>query len=132
MVNHMQSATIAFLLLIVTIGAGQLLKSQLSTTRQGAVFAGLLGSKVFLLGLTAISNFQMANNGTNTKAGLVEVIFALFVGMVAAGMIHRVAITLTLLFSGIILYMLNLISQQRYGMIAGTKGFTQAQTKQKK
>ncbi|KAI1713601.1 keratinocyte-associated protein 2 domain-containing protein [Ditylenchus destructor] len=93
---------------------GQVFKEQLSATRQGTLVAGGLGSLVFTFTLTAISNFKMSNLGPNAKSGLFEASIALLVAIIASASIHRVAITICILFSGVQLFFINGISQTRY------------------
>ncbi|KAE9553078.1 hypothetical protein FO519_003711 [Halicephalobus sp. NKZ332] len=118
MSNFSRSALVATLLVFGLIGAGQLLKPQLAASRQGTLVAGIIGSFVFLFTLTASSNFKMSNAGVNAKSGLGEVIFALFIGVLSAGMIHRIAITICVIFSGVLLYLVNIVSQQHYNIAA--------------
>uniref|UniRef100_A0A915DXS3 Dolichyl-diphosphooligosaccharide--protein glycosyltransferase subunit KCP2 n=1 Tax=Ditylenchus dipsaci TaxID=166011 RepID=A0A915DXS3_9BILA len=113
-------------------GLGQVFKEYLSANRQGTLVAGGLGSLVFTFALTAISNFKMANQGPVAKAGLFEAGIALLIAVIASGAIHRVAITICVLFSGVLLFFLNGISHSRYHQTSGPATSAQTQDKKKK
>lgn len=121
MANYARSALISFVLTIALFVVGQVFKGPLSESRQGTLVAGLMGSLVFLFTLTTTSNFKMTTGGTAAKSGLSEVGFALFVGIISSAMIHRVAITICVIFSGCLLYFANVVSHQRYNVPVATK-----------
>ncbi|VDK73556.1 unnamed protein product [Litomosoides sigmodontis] len=114
MASHSTSAAVAFLIAIIIIGIGQIMKNDLAASKAGTLIAGALGSLVFVFLLTALSNFQMTSVGEQVKAGLAEVFLCLFVAVVASATIHRVAITVCMLFSAFLLFLLTGISQTRY------------------
>jgi hypothetical protein len=74
---------------------------------------------VFVFTLTAISNLKMAMT-PYSKSGLFEVGIGLVVAVITAASIHRIAITMCLLFSGVLLFFVNSISQARYSAAAQT------------
>lgn len=78
-------------------------------------FSSVLGSLVFAFALTALSNLKMASAGASAKCGLFECAFALFVGCLSSASIHRISITLCVLFSAVLLFFLTGISHKRYG-----------------
>uniref|UniRef100_A0A7E4VW86 Dolichyl-diphosphooligosaccharide--protein glycosyltransferase subunit KCP2 n=1 Tax=Panagrellus redivivus TaxID=6233 RepID=A0A7E4VW86_PANRE len=118
MSNHSFSAAVSALLAVLTIAAGQAFKTQLAASRQGTLTAGLLGALVFLFTITSISNFKMMGGGSGARSGLTEVLIAGFIGIVSAASIHRIAITICFLASSAILYLLTVISSQRYNIAA--------------
>ncbi|KAH7713305.1 keratinocyte associated protein 2 [Aphelenchoides avenae] len=115
MANHGFSAAVALVLALVAIAGGQLFKETLAASRQGTLIAGGLGSLVFIFTLTAISNAKMASVGSQEKSGLNEVLIALVIAVIASGAIHRVSITVCVLFSVALLFFVNEVSQARYG-----------------
>lgn len=76
-------------------------------------FSGL-GALVFTFALTTISNLKMSANGTLSKSGFFDIGLALFIAALASASIHRIAITICILFSGILLFFFNTISHSRY------------------
>jgi uncharacterized membrane protein len=101
----------------------------LANSRQGNLAAGgfystnkikfnnpfpVLGSLVFCFSLTAISNMKMAQFGSATKSGLLDCFGALLIAIIASAAIHRIAITLCVLFSAIFLFFFVGISHKRY------------------
>ncbi|EFO26076.1 keratinocyte associated protein 2 [Loa loa] len=114
MANHSTSALVAFLIAIIIIAIGQIMKNDLAASKAGTLIAGALGSLVFVFLLTALSNFQMSSISEQVKAGLTEVFLCLVVAVIASATIHRVAITVCLLFSAFLLFLLTGISQTRY------------------
>lgn len=56
----------------------------------------------------------MSAGGPQTKSGLGDAFFALLIAIFASASIHRIAITICILFSGIFLFFLNGISQTHY------------------
>ena len=109
------SALISVLLGLVCVGAGQVFKPVLAESRQGNLLAGVLGAFVFCFSLTAISNAKMAQFGPATKSGLFDCFVALLVAIIASAAVHRIAITICVLFSAVFLFFLIGISQKRYG-----------------
>ncbi|KAL3993675.1 Keratinocyte-associated protein 2 family protein [Acanthocheilonema viteae] len=114
MASHSTSAVVSFLIAIIIIGIGQVMKNDLAASKVGTLVAGALGSLVFVFLLTAISNFEMSSIGEQVKAGLTEVFLCLFVALIASATIHRVAITVCLLCSAFLLFLLTGISQTKY------------------
>ncbi|MFH4978390.1 hypothetical protein AB6A40_005099 [Gnathostoma spinigerum] len=115
MSNYSGSAIISLLFAVLLIGGGQMMKPHLSTSRTGSLIAGILGSLIFVFLLSAISNFEMSSISPSVKAGLVEVSAALIVAMIVSSTIHRVAVTVCLLFSMIWLFYIMSISESVYG-----------------
>merc|ERR1711913_160578 len=91
--------------------------SLLASTQMLTIFAGFTGSLLFLL--TAVANLEKAMFGINFQTKLGEVVFSIVVAMAAAGTVHRVSATTCLLFSLVMTWSLNKISQEVYGSAAG-------------
>lgn len=64
--------------------------------------------------LTTLSNLKMSLNGVVEKSGLFDITISLFIAIISSGSIHRIAITICILFSIILLFFLNNISNNRY------------------
>ncbi|CAG9536586.1 unnamed protein product [Cercopithifilaria johnstoni] len=114
MARHSTSAVVAFLIAVIIIGISQIMKNDLAASKVGTLIAGALCSLVFVFLLTAMSNFQMSSVGEQVKAGLTEIFLCLFVAVIASAAIHRVAVTVCMLFSAFLLFLLTGISQTRY------------------
>uniref|UniRef100_A0A183CMB5 Dolichyl-diphosphooligosaccharide--protein glycosyltransferase subunit KCP2 n=1 Tax=Globodera pallida TaxID=36090 RepID=A0A183CMB5_GLOPA len=108
------SALLSLLVVLSCIIVGQSFKALLAESRQGNLVAGGLGSVVFAFTLTAISNLKMANAGPSAKCGLFECGVALFFGVLSSASIHRISITICVLFSVVLLFFLTGISHKRY------------------
>jgi len=101
------AATFAVLLL-----AGmQLYKTQIGAHEYMTIFGGFLGSLLFVLILTAVSNFEATMFGKNFQTQLFpEVVTCLFAAMFASAFVHRVCVTTCFLFSILHLYYINKLS----------------------
>ncbi|CAG2116737.1 unnamed protein product [Medioppia subpectinata] len=94
---------------VLTAGI-QMYRSALSSSQPMTIFAGYLASVLFLLVLTAISNLEMSLFGKHFQSKLTEVIVSLVIALFVAAGVHRVSITVCLIFSLIGLYYVNRIS----------------------
>ena len=89
-----QTSLVLSLLLTVGLFAGlQLLKSQLTASPLLTVVTGGLCSLLFLLLLTAVGNLEATLFGKGFQTKLLEVVLCLAMACTAAGMIHRVCVT---------------------------------------
>ncbi|XP_055336313.1 protein KRTCAP2 homolog [Paramacrobiotus metropolitanus] len=123
------SGLIAVASSILLIGAMQLFKAPLSNSQPGTVLGGFLGSQLFVLLLTAVSNFEMSAFGPGFQARVFpEIVSTLLIALFVAGSVHRVCVTTCLLFSFVSLYYLNKMSGTAYGNVTSA----QAQVKSKR
>jgi hypothetical protein len=110
-VSFFLSSTLAVLL----FAGMQLYKQQFAAYEWMTIVGGFLGSLLFCLILTAISNLESTMFGKNFQTQLFpEVIMSLFLAMFASGLIHRVCVTTCFLFSIMDLYYINKLSQTLY------------------
>ncbi|OQV22103.1 putative Protein KRTCAP2-like protein [Hypsibius exemplaris] len=110
------SALIATTLSILLLGGMQIFKAQLASTQLGTLLGGFLASQLFVLLLTAVSNFEMSTFGEGFQARVFpEILFTLLTALFVAGSVHRVCVTTCLIFSLISLYYLNKMSTVSYG-----------------
>uniref|UniRef100_A0A914XEY1 Dolichyl-diphosphooligosaccharide--protein glycosyltransferase subunit KCP2 n=1 Tax=Plectus sambesii TaxID=2011161 RepID=A0A914XEY1_9BILA len=112
---HGTSAVVALISGVLMIAAMQVFRAQLGASQMMTLLGGFIGSNVFVLLLTAISNFEMEFMGDNFKAGLIpEVAVALMVAVFASASVHRVCVTVCIMFSLGFLYVMNGISNAKY------------------
>ncbi|EDW67169.2 protein KRTCAP2 homolog [Drosophila virilis] len=82
------------------------------------LFGGYLFSWLFILSLTCLSNAEMLIFGPDFQAKLVpEILLCLSLTAAAAGVVHRVCATTSILFSLVGLYFLNRISSNYYNSV---------------
>ncbi|KAL5255826.1 hypothetical protein ACHWQZ_G011154 [Mnemiopsis leidyi] len=115
------STNVSFLLssvlAITTLAASQTFKAQLAESKGMTILGGGVASLFFMFVLTAIGNLEDILMGKGFELQLIpEVAFALTLSMAVAGSIHRVSITCCLIFSLVILYFMNNISQKTHGV----------------
>nr|XP_027194824.1 keratinocyte-associated protein 2-like [Dermatophagoides pteronyssinus] len=129
------SCIISSSLSLVIMAAMQIFRSQLIETKLLTLFAGYLGSLIFIFILTAVNNVQMSLFGKHYQSKYTEVIFSLIVAMFTSGLVHQVAVTSCLLFSLASLYFLNIISSKTYqsnNLIENKSSMKQTNVRKKK
>jgi len=99
------------------VASMQMYKSQLASTEIMTLVGGVLGSIVFILSLTAINNLERLMFGNSFQAKLFpEIALALFVAVLASGLVHRVSASTSFFLSLIHLYYINNVSHAIYAM----------------
>ncbi|KAL1422448.1 hypothetical protein MTO96_022312 [Rhipicephalus appendiculatus] len=110
------SAVLSSCLFMLLFAAMQIYKAHLASSQPMTILGGFLGSVLFMLILTAVSNLENHFFGKNFQTKLIpEVLICLVVAMVASGMVHRVCVTTCLIFSLVALYYISRISIKVHG-----------------
>ncbi|KAH8248424.1 hypothetical protein KR032_007633, partial [Drosophila birchii] len=109
------SSIISGLLSLVIFATLRFCADWFSDSQLKVLLGGYLFSWLFILSLTCVSNVEMLVFGQDFQAKLVpEILFCLSLTVAAAGIVHRVCATTSILFSLVGLYFLNRISNSYY------------------
>ncbi|XP_077555583.1 protein KRTCAP2 homolog [Haemaphysalis longicornis] len=110
------SAVLSSCLFMLLFAAMQIYKTHLASSQPMTILGGFLGSILFILILTGVSNLECHFFGKNFQTKLIpEVLICLLVSMAAAGTVHRVCVTTCLIFSLVALYYISQISVKVHG-----------------
>ncbi|XP_065185809.1 keratinocyte-associated protein 2-like [Sycon ciliatum] len=107
---------------VITFAGMQLFKATLAGSEMMTIVGGLVGSVLFILLLTGVSNAETLVFGRGFQTKLPEVAVCLLMAAIASGLVHRVSFTTCILFSLANLYFINRISSSVYGGSQATKG----------
>jgi len=121
------SFAVSSLLAVLTFSAMQVYKSVFAASQLMTILGGFTGSIFFVFVLTAVGNLEKVVFGSSFQTQLKEVVFCLLLSMGAASTVHRVCATTCLLFSLLMIYAINAISNDVYAAAPVT-----AQQKKKK
>eukprot|EP01115_Flamella_aegyptia_P002251 TRINITY_DN136263_c0_g1_i1.p1 TRINITY_DN136263_c0_g1~~TRINITY_DN136263_c0_g1_i1.p1 ORF type:complete len:129 (-),score=44.12 TRINITY_DN136263_c0_g1_i1:15-401(-) len=99
-----QSLVISGLLFFITLSGLQIFATKLASTPQLTIVGGFVSSLLFFFLLIFIGSLEY-----ETK--WIEVVFSMFVAMVAASTVHRVCVTTCFIFSVILLAYMNNVSK---------------------
>ncbi|KAH8386247.1 hypothetical protein KR200_008465, partial [Drosophila serrata] len=115
------SSIISGLLSLVIFATLRFCADWFSDSQLKVLLGGYLFSWLFILSLTCLSNVEMLVFGQDFQAKLVpEILFCLSLTVAAAGIVHRVCATTSILFSLVGLYFLNRISNSYYSSSVAT------------
>ncbi|KAH8340850.1 hypothetical protein KR059_007972, partial [Drosophila kikkawai] len=115
------SSIISGLLSLVIFATLRFCADWFSDSQLKVLLGGYLFSWLFILSLTCVSNVEMLVFGQDFQAKLVpEILFCLSLTVAAAGIVHRVCATTSILFSLVGLYFLNRISNSYYSSSVAT------------
>ncbi|CDW56846.1 Elongator complex protein 1 [Trichuris trichiura] len=95
--NHLNTSIVSLTLTVLLFAAIRLMQTQLSaeTSKLPPFLGGFLGSNIFILLLTAVSNLEMEIFDDTFQARFFpEVVCCLFLGALAASTVHRISVTL--------------------------------------
>ncbi len=125
------TSLIVSLTLVVMIAASmQMYKNQLASTEAMTLVGGLMGSMIFILALTAINNLEKLMFGNGFQAKLFpEIALALFMAVLASGLVHRVSASTCFFLSLIHLYYINNVSHAIHTMPAQASSLQQKKRK---
>ncbi len=87
----------------------------LTSTQPMTIVAGFLASLVFVFLLTAIGNLGRVVFGKGYHTTWLEVVLSLVLAVMTAASVHRVAATVCVIFSGLMLHGINKLSLETYG-----------------
>ncbi|XP_058061798.1 protein KRTCAP2 homolog [Anopheles bellator] len=113
------SLALASVSAVLIFSGMQMYRPLLASSQIATIFGGYLGSWLFVLSLTAVSNLEAVVLGSGFQAKFFpEVLFCLVGALFACGMVHRVCVTSCILFSIAALYYVNKISQKVHNVTA--------------
>ncbi|XP_063395234.1 protein KRTCAP2 homolog [Cydia fagiglandana] len=124
--NSATSFVISSILTLLIFSGMQMYKPWLVRSPMTIIFGGYLGSVMFMFFVTAIGNLEATLFGKNFQLKLPEIVVSMAVSLIAAGMVHRVCFTTCLIFSIIVIYYMNKLSQKTYATTAPVAAPTKA------
>ncbi|XP_044741819.1 protein KRTCAP2 homolog [Chrysoperla carnea] len=108
------SCLLSTIITVLLFSAMQIYKPYIATS---PILGGFIGSWIFIFALTAFSNFESMVFGKNSQAKMFpEITICLFIGLLSAGLVHRVSVTSCFMLSLINLYFVHNISQKTYSV----------------
>merc|ERR1712087_359794 len=116
-VSTYNSFILSITLTMVVFAGMQLYKAPLASSEWGTILGGFLGSQLFVFLLTAVSNLEMTMFGRGFQAKIFpELVLALGVALFAAGMVHRVCVTVCFILSVLATFFINRLSLTKYAV----------------
>jgi len=113
--NSMSSAVVSLTLSLMLYSSMQFFKIQLASTEMYTILGGFMGSCLFVTLLTAMNNLENVFLDDYFQAKVFpEVFVCLGAAMFSSAMVHRVSVTVCLLFSIVHLVFINKVSGSFY------------------
>uniref|UniRef100_A0AAF5HXV2 Elongator complex protein 1 n=1 Tax=Strongyloides stercoralis TaxID=6248 RepID=A0AAF5HXV2_STRER len=119
MVNHKKSALLSFGAVIGLTIFTQIAKGFLTSTKEGVLLAGVIGSFIYVFLLTSVSNFKNSNHNFIVYSGIFDVFISIIISAIIMSFVQGVAVTVTILFSLFWTIALSNISDKKYTSIVG-------------
>ncbi|XP_061708686.1 keratinocyte-associated protein 2 [Cydia pomonella] len=113
-VNSATSFVLSSILTLLIFSGMQMYKPWLVRSPMTIIFGGYLGSVMFMFFVTAIGNLEATLFGKNFQLKLPEIVLSMALSLIAAGMVHRICFTTCFIFSIIVIYYMNKLSQKTY------------------
>lgn len=127
------SLMLSSIMAVILFAGMQMNKHFLAADEKMTLVGGFLGSILFVLILTAVSNFETITFGSMFQSKIFpEVAVSMLIAVCASGTIHRVCATSCLILSSVVLYYLNRISLATYSVPDPKIPVRPSQSKQKK
>ena len=114
--NESATFVVSLVFSVLTFSTMQILKPHLIASQPMTIVGGFIGSFMFIFLLTAVANLEKTVFGKQFQAKWLEVVLALGGSMFASASVHRVCATTCFLFSLGMLYSLNKMSTDEYGV----------------
>ncbi|CEF64738.1 Uncharacterised protein family KRTCAP2-containing protein [Strongyloides ratti] len=119
MVNHKQSAVLSFAAVVGLTIFTQIAKGFLTSTKEGVLLAGFIGSFIYVFLLTAVSNFKNTNFNFIVYSGIFDIFISIVISAIIMSFVQGVAVTVTILFSLFWTMALSNISDKKYSLSTG-------------
>ena len=114
--NESATFVVSLVFSVLAFSAMQILKPQIISSQPMTIVGGFIGSFIFTFLLTALANLEKTVFGKQFQTKWLEVVLALGGAIFASASVHRVCATTCFLFSMGMLYSMNKMSVEEYGV----------------
>lgn len=129
--NESTSTVASLGLAVLTFSSMQMFKQTFQSSQLMTILGGFIGSFVFVFLLTALGNLERVVFGKGFQSQWIEVILCLGTAVMASASVHRVAASTCFLFSLGMMYGMNKIAQDEYGVPGPTNAPVEKSKKRK-